>query len=203
MTTLVAAPERSRSRPSASRSSGRTWVTIGREGQDALLDHPDRLGERVVRDVGPHDGQRSGRDGVLVDRRIDVRVLPEQDDPPAERRRSRRLSRTASRPHRRRCRRPPGRSSSRRGGELVRRQRVIRPDGLGDSSPGLGRLDDDDRRCAGGPEDGDEQAADRPGPEDDRRFTGPRVRPVGPVDDAGEGLDEGRDLGRRRRRRMG
>jgi len=36
MTTFVAAPERSRSRPSARRSSGRTCVTIGANGSDPL-----------------------------------------------------------------------------------------------------------------------------------------------------------------------
>ena len=53
--TLVAAPEQVE--PFSQAVERQDVRDDGRQVEDALLDHADGLGEGVVRDVRPHDGQ--------------------------------------------------------------------------------------------------------------------------------------------------
>ena len=82
------------------------------------------------------------------------------------------------------------------GGPLVGGEHGVRPHGPRDRRPLRARLDRHDLRRTGCPKDGDEQAADRAGPEHDGRLTRPDAGAVGAVHHARQGLDERRQLGR-------
>ncbi len=193
-TTLVAAPERSRSRPSVSRSSGSTWVTIG-----SRFSAPFSTSRIAVGNVNAvtYDPRTVSERSVIVYWWIGGRaclVLPEEHDPPAERGvldggtelAADRVDDDVG---------AVGEQLPTARLEVVRADDDIRSDGRGDR-PAIGlRLDHDHRPGACSLEHREEQAADRAGPEDDRRLAGPRVRLVHAVHDARERFDQRGDPG--------
>ena len=159
------------------------------ERQRPGLDQPDRRGECERGHVRAQDGQRAIRDRVLVDRRACRLVHAEEHDPAAQcgmldRRRHLGAHRVDD------DIRSVGQEVAPSRIQLVGADDDIRPDRARDRCPPGLRLHHDDRVRARGLEHREEEAADRPGAEDDRRLAGPRIRLVDAVHDARQRLDE-------------
>ena len=194
MTTLVAPPERSRSRPSGSaiERAGR-GSRSDRGGSDPASTSRIAVGNVNAVTYEPRtDSERSvivywwiGWAGRLVH--------AEEHDPAAQ-------GGVLDRPSRSGCPTASTTTSAPIGQEVPPSLHPVRPGCTTTSAPtalataaraGL-RLHHDDRVRARRLEHREEEAADRPGAEDDRRLTGPRVRLVDAVHDAGQRLDERR-----------